>query len=107
MHLPPDFRALALEQDGVFTAADAREHGINRSAAHRRVRAGEWVSVHPRVYRSPTTPRPTARESGPRRRPSALTGSSRDSLPHGGMGSSKPHPPCPRSQLSAAATVIR
>ena len=51
MHLPPDFRALALDQDGVFTAADAREHGINRSAVHRRVRAGEWVSVHPRVYR--------------------------------------------------------
>ncbi len=41
MHLPPDFRALALDQDGVFTAADAREHGVNRSAVHRRVRAGE------------------------------------------------------------------
>lgn len=51
MHLPAEFRALALHQDGVVTAADARMHGINRSAVHRRVQAGEWIPVHPRIYR--------------------------------------------------------
>ncbi|MFE0747826.1 DUF559 domain-containing protein [Gordonia sp. NPDC058843] len=51
MRLPAEFRALALDHDGVITAADARMHGIDRSTVLRRVRAGEWISVHPRIYR--------------------------------------------------------
>ncbi|WP_084817219.1 type IV toxin-antitoxin system AbiEi family antitoxin domain-containing protein [Gordonia sp. HS-NH1] len=51
VRLPVELRTLALGHDGVITAADAREHGVDRWAVQRRVRAGEWVAVHPRVYR--------------------------------------------------------
>ncbi|MHC3004968.1 type IV toxin-antitoxin system AbiEi family antitoxin domain-containing protein [Gordonia sp. GN26] len=64
MRTLPKLRALALEHDGVITAADAREHGLDRSAVRRRVTAGEWVAVRPRLYRladHPVTARTTAR----------------------------------------------
>ncbi|WP_084811828.1 type IV toxin-antitoxin system AbiEi family antitoxin domain-containing protein [Gordonia westfalica] len=64
MHIPPKLRTLALEHDGVLTAADAREHGMDRSSVHRRVAAGEWVRVRPRLYRladHPVTDATTAR----------------------------------------------
>lgn len=51
MRLPAEFRNLALGQDGVVTAADARAHGIDRSTVHRRLQAGEWISVHRSIYR--------------------------------------------------------
>ncbi|WP_238421469.1 type IV toxin-antitoxin system AbiEi family antitoxin domain-containing protein [Gordonia sp. 'Campus'] len=51
VRLPTKLRDLALDRDGVLTAADARLHGLDRSAVRRRVDAGEWVRVHPRIYR--------------------------------------------------------
>lgn len=64
MHTPPKLRAIALEHDGVITAAEARDHGMDRWAVRRRVTAGEWVRVRPRLYRladNPVTDRTTAR----------------------------------------------
>lgn len=61
---PPKLRAVALEHDGVITAGEARDHGLDRSAVHRRVAAGEWVRVRPRLYRladHPVTDRTTTR----------------------------------------------
>lgn len=49
--MPTELRSLALDHDGVLTAADVRLHEMDRSAVRRRVDAGEWVRVHPRIYR--------------------------------------------------------
>jgi very-short-patch-repair endonuclease len=42
--------ALLSEQDGVITHAQALAHGISEWTVQRRVRAGDWRCLHPRVY---------------------------------------------------------
>ncbi|AFR47585.1 hypothetical protein KTR9_0940 [Gordonia sp. KTR9] len=64
MHLPPGLRALARDHDGLITAAQAREHDLDRWAVRRRVAAGDWIRVGPRLYRladHPATERTRAR----------------------------------------------
>ncbi|ROZ84126.1 type IV toxin-antitoxin system AbiEi family antitoxin domain-containing protein [Gordonia sp. OPL2] len=51
MNLPPGLRALALERDGVLTAADMRRHGLSRPAVQRRIEAGDLIRMAGRVYR--------------------------------------------------------
>ena len=46
----------AVEQHGVFTRDQARAAGFNGPGIERRVRAGAWVRVLPRVYRHAATP---------------------------------------------------
>lgn len=42
--------ALLSEQDGLITHAQALAHGISEWTVQRRVRAGDWGRLHPRVY---------------------------------------------------------
>jgi hypothetical protein len=48
--------AFAVVQQGVFTRAQALEAGFGAARIERRVRAGVWVRVFPRVYRHAATP---------------------------------------------------
>lgn len=48
--------AVAVSQCGAFSRAQAVAAGIGSSGVDRRVRAGEWVRVLPRVYRHAATP---------------------------------------------------
>lgn len=47
---------VAVDQYGVFTRSQAIAAGFGAARIERRVRAGAWVRVLPRVYRSATTP---------------------------------------------------
>ncbi|MDL9948874.1 type IV toxin-antitoxin system AbiEi family antitoxin domain-containing protein, partial [Gordonia sp. ABSL11-1] len=51
MNLPPGLRALALERDGVLTAADMRRHGLSRPAVQRRIESGDLIRMAGRLYR--------------------------------------------------------
>ena len=46
----------AVRQQGVFTRAQAMQAGFGAARIERRVRAGVWVRVLPRVYRHAATP---------------------------------------------------
>jgi len=48
--------AVAVDQHGVFTRAQATTAGFGPAQIERRVRAGAWVRVLPRVYRHASTP---------------------------------------------------
>jgi hypothetical protein len=48
--------AFAAGQQGVFTRAQAMQAGFGSGRIERRVRAGVWVRVFPRVYRHAATP---------------------------------------------------
>jgi hypothetical protein len=48
--------AFAVAQHGVFTRAQATRAGFGAAQIERRVRAGVWVRVFPRVYRHGATP---------------------------------------------------
>ncbi|MDV6306890.1 MULTISPECIES: type IV toxin-antitoxin system AbiEi family antitoxin domain-containing protein [Gordonia] len=50
MHLPPELRRIALNNDGVITAADVRSAGLSRPAVRRRVTCGAWVSQGRGIY---------------------------------------------------------
>ena len=51
--------AAATPQHGAFTRAQALRAGLSNGQIDRRLRAGTWVRVLPRVYRHVTTPRTT------------------------------------------------
>ena len=79
MHVPPSLRRIALEHDGLITAADARAAGLARTAVQRRISAGNWVSHGRGIYTladHPVTSRTQARlavlKAGPQ---AALSGS--------------------------------
>ena len=64
MHLPPGLRAVARDHDGLITAAEARDHGVDRWAVRRRLESGDWIRVGARLYRladHPATDRTRAR----------------------------------------------
>ena len=42
---------LASKQHGLFTREQALEAGLTKWAIYRRLGAGEWISVQPRVFR--------------------------------------------------------
>lgn len=48
---------MVLAQHGVFTHGQARRAGYSDAAVTRRVATGEWVRLHPRVYRVAAFPR--------------------------------------------------
>ena len=70
--------AVAVGQHGVFTRAHAITAGFSATQIERRVRAGAWVRVVPRVFRHATTPRRIA--VGKRH-----LGSLGDEAPYGGF----------------------
>lgn len=66
MHLPSELRRIAIEHDGVITAADARAAGLDRTAVARRVASGVWTRSARGLYTvadHPTTARTAVRLS--------------------------------------------
>ncbi|WP_238423291.1 DUF559 domain-containing protein [Gordonia sp. 'Campus'] len=75
MHLPPGLRRIAIEHDGVITAADARAAGLDRTAVARRVASGAWSRSARGLYTvadHPTTARTQIRLSVLQAGPSAV-----------------------------------
>ncbi len=77
MGIPPELRKLALERDGIITAAQAREHKVSRGMVARRIAAGDWVDEGHRIYRlvdHPATARTRTRIATLSVSPSAVLG---------------------------------
>jgi very-short-patch-repair endonuclease len=74
----PAVLALLARQDGLITFAQATTHGISECSVQRRVRAGDWEGVLPRVYLvggHPLTDRARVRAAGMwAGRPAAISG---------------------------------
>jgi len=55
-HLDARLAALAVDQHGAFTRAQATGLGLSTDQVDRRLASGAWVRVFPRVYRHAATP---------------------------------------------------